>query len=392
LAGDLPGGTLDGKVTVFTRNAPATGSRYVLIAPDGSERDLGEGSDGATWDTSTSENGQYRVELRDQQGQVLTSRSYVVYNGRAEPEQVVGAVLVGVGIMGAGFLLSAVFGVLTEGAKAVGEDKFRERTKKHRVTAWLARIPTIPSLLIGVPTFIVFFTLDGMDVLDWDSYVERLPYVAVAAAFVFATAYSLEILLNVASGAKSRFQLLLTGAIALVTSTLLFRTAFGYPGFVEEDEVEGGLPRRVEGLRSVALLSAILFLAVPFFLVLLYGPFRLGETGMAIAMSLLATSSLPFKPVPGANIWHWNKAASLLAIASTFGLLVAFELGLVPLGAIAVAGLVGLGVFLYLYRWLRTRLPGVPTQPATELPVDAPAAAAADAPVGTQADVPSPTA
>jgi hypothetical protein len=187
---------------------------------------------------------------------------------------------------------------------------------------------------------------------------------------VFASAYSLEILLNSASGAHSRFQLLLTGAVALIGSTLLFRTAFGYPGFVEEEEVEGGLPARVEGLRSIALLCVILFLALPFFLILAFGSFQLGETGMAIVMSLLATSSLPFRPVPGANIWRWNKAASLLAIVATFGTLVAFELGLVPLGALAVAGLVGLGVFLAVYRWLRVR--GRAARDASDMLTDVP--------------------
>lgn len=354
--------SVDGRVVFVGRDVDTSGVRYVLVGPDGSETVLG-GNESASWDSSTASNGRYRVEMRDGDGQVLASQGFLVVNPSSTPEEVAGAVLVGAGVMVGGFLLTTAFGAVTEGAKAVSEDKFRERTKRMRLTAWTSHLSTVPSLAIGIPLFVLFFTLDGMEALDLQAYLARLPSVAAAAAIVFTCAYSMEILLNIASGARSRFQLLVTGAIALVASSLLFRNAFGYPGFVEEDEGPDGIPVHVAGWRSIALYGAILALTVPFFLVMLWGWYGLGEAGVAIALGLLATSSLPFKPVPGANVWQWNKPVSVLAIAGTFGLLVAYELAYVSPAQVAFGGVLALLAFVGLYVWIRRQPKGLAVPP-----------------------------
>lgn len=361
----LPGSDLGGLVHIGLEGA-SDAATFVAVAQDGTETDLGA-APAAEWDTSAMDNGVYRLEARRSDGSVLASSTVVVFNARVPVEAAVAAMLVGAGVMVAGFALSLFLGAAQEAAVTVAEDKFRERTKRLRFTQWVKSLGTTPSLLVGAPLLAAFFAFDGLDRLDVGAYLERLPLVLAAAIPLFLLAYFLELLINRASGARSEFHLLPTGALAMAASSLLFRMTFGYPGFVEEEEGARQPSRRALGLRSLALLGVLLALFVPFALLGHLWRFDLGEEGMAIALTILATSSLPFQPVPGAAIWAWNKAVSIAALASTFGLLLLFQVAWVPLSWIAAAGVlgaVGYGVALLSFlRPLRSR-PEAPPMPS----------------------------
>lgn len=345
-------GDLGGIVDIGLEDSGVTEWTLFAVHEDGTVTEIGPGPD-PRWDTSQWDNGVYRLEARDAQGNVIASRSVMVFNARVTPTEALGSIAVGTGVMVLGFVLSQALGAGQEAVMTVAEDKFRERTKKLRWSQRLKRVPTLTSLLIAVPLLAVFFAFDGLERLDFGAYLSRLPIVIAAAIPLFLVAYLLELVLNRSSGARSEFHLLPTGALAMAFSSLVFRTTFGYPGFVEETEGDRAITRRALGLRSLALLGALLFLFAPFLLLGRFWWFALGEQGMIIALTILATSSLPFQPVPGANIWAWNKAVSLLCTLSSFALLIAFQLALVPLLWLAVAGLVGAlgyGVAVVMFR------------------------------------------
>ncbi|HVL47773.1 MAG TPA: fibronectin type III domain-containing protein [Candidatus Thermoplasmatota archaeon] len=354
------------------KNVPRT--IIVLIGPDGREHVLARGSGETRWNTTGYENGYYRVETREENpdGSTTTvaSARVLVFNPRASPLETAAAMATGVAAAmissaalsaGAGGTMSTLssvagarmfdfLGFLREGAAAIGEDKLRDRTKfiGHRGKRSLANLRSLTAGLIAVVVFALFFTWEAVEGWDFDQYFEGLPVVGGAAVVFFAMAWSSEILLAQLSGARTKFKLLVSGTIALAFSSTLLRSAFGYAGFIEKDERgdDSALAqRRLAAFRSIAVYGAVASTTVIFHYVGLWWSFDFAEAGIAIALTTLATSSMPFRPLPGQEVWAWSKPMAIACCAGAFALYFLYNVALIDPGVVMLIGLLGGALF-----------------------------------------------
>ncbi|HEV8361380.1 MAG TPA: hypothetical protein VGR28_13095, partial [Candidatus Thermoplasmatota archaeon] len=111
------------------------------------------------------------------------------------------------------------------------------------------------------------------------------------------------------------------------------------------------------GIRALGTLGALSALAIPFVVLANAWRFDIGEAGINIAVTVLATSALPFSPLPGNGVWRWSKLWSLLCVVVTFVLYFGYQLALMPLSVITALGLVGAVGYVAVYLWLHRARP-----------------------------------
>lgn len=340
----------------------------VLIHPNGTEEVLATGASNADWNTTAYENGYYMVEVRERSssGEVVTvaSTRVLVENPRAEIVAAVAAVATGAAISaGAGMLAARsfdIFALLKSAGAAAGEaggdlageaveDKLRTRTAAVAAVDWRYRSAL---LLLLAGAMLAFFKVFA----DRDSILLALPF-AFLAAFVYTVGdYSAEWALARASGAQTRFRIWTPGAISLALSSIIFRSPFGYPGYVSETDVttDGdrvGVRRRA-GLRALAFMGAGIGLTLPFLLVGSIWRWDLAEFGVGIALMMTAAGSMPFSPMPGKDVWAWSKPAWATVFAALVVLYVTWQIAILPMWLLIGLALAGAAGFVVALRWL----------------------------------------
>lgn len=360
---------IDGNVTLRVDNAPNPGETYiVVISPNGTEIFVAEGSS-ASWDTTDVPDGTYTVETRERQSDgssnVLASRKVVVFHARATPLEATAAVATGVAIATATSAAASSFSAASSNVVAArvfsffdmiknyaanfGEDRLRERTK-HYGRRHLA-LGSLWAGAIAITVLAAFFTLADIEGWDWGAYFAHLPLIAGATIVFFSIAYGGEVLLSAHTGARADFRLLLSGGIALVISSVFLRNPFGYAGYVEKDEAgdDDRLPqRRLGGLRVFGIYGLYLAATLPFLAIGLYWPghFDVLESGLDIAITILATSTMPLRPLPGYEIWIWRKDLAIGFTILGFVLYFAYQLAWMSPLWFQLLGVIGLAAFI----------------------------------------------
>lgn len=338
----------------------------VVVHPNGTEEVLVEGATEASWNTSSYENGYYTVEVRERSpsGEMTTlaSARVLVENPRAAAVSAVAAIATGAVVSaGAGMLASrgidvgiilkqALFDASGEAVTRTAEAKALQRTAALARVDWQRRSLL---LLLFAAALLGFF----QSWADRDDVLLALP-VAFAAAFLYTLGdYGAEWALARASGAQTRFRLWIPGAASLALSSLLFRSPFGYPGYVSEADLaeahEGAQDlRRRAALRALAFMGAGLALTIPFLLVGIWWRWEIAEYGASVALMMGAASAMPFRPMPGRDVWQWSRFAWLAAFALLVAMHLLWQLALLPMGVLVAMGLVGGAAFVAALRGL----------------------------------------
>lgn len=210
-------------------------------------------------------------------------------------------------------------------------------------------------LLLAAAALLAFFKAFG----DRGELVLALP-LAFAVAFTYTAGdYLAEWSLARATGATARFRLWLPGAASLVISSVFFRSAFGYPGYLSELDASRTARaadlRRLAGLRAGAFLAAGVALALPFLLAGALWRWDVAEHGVGVALMMGAAAAMPFSPMPGRDLWQWRRVAWLAAFAALAAMYVLWQLAMLPVAVVAGAG--ALGGALYVAALLRLRKP-----------------------------------
>lgn len=346
-------------VTVLNVDDPSR-TRLVLVAPDGSERTLASGTATAGWDTTDAENGYYRVEARERRDDgsevTLASSRVLVVNPRASPAEAAAAVATGVLVGAAASSLSSVvggalggrgfdvLGFFQEAATDVGQDRLRDRTKDVAALDRRIRVRSLAAAGITVVLIGIFFTFTAFDGWNFAGYFRLLPVFGGAALAFGVAKYGAEFLLARYTGAKGRFRLWAPGAISLAVTSIVFRSPFGYPGYVDEDEIgddAARAQRRVAGVRALAFLGLSAAFALPFLVAGEVWRFDFAEAGLTLALTAFATSALPFRPLPGSDVWAWSKLAWVAPAVVGIGLYFLFQLGILPGWGVVAVGVAG---------------------------------------------------
>jgi hypothetical protein len=327
----------------------------VVVHPNGTEEVLAEGATEARWNTSTYENGYYTVEVRERSSSgemtTLASTRVLVANPRAEALSAAAAVATGAAVSaGAGMLAARGFDITMilkqaafeaggEAATRAAEEKALARTAAVARVDWRRRSLV---LLLAAAGILGFFKAYA----DRDDVLLALP-IAFAAAFLYTVGdYGAEWALSRASGAHTRFRLWIPGAVSLALSSLLFRAPFGYPGYVSETDLaqahEGARDlRRRAAVRALAFMGAGLALTLPFLLVGALWRWDVAEYGASVALMMGAASAMPFRPMPGRDVWQWSRGAWFAAFALLVALYLLWQVALLPMGALVALGLAG---------------------------------------------------
>lgn len=337
---------------VRLRAAGVTGSdgaAFVVVDQDGGRRAL-DGRGEASWDTTGSDNGRYTVEARDGDV-VLASREVVVENPRATITETAGAVVAGAATLGVMSASASAFGgrfdllsYVGDAAQNLGEDVARRKTAE---VAALDRKRKYRSLLLaGVALVLNGLMFAYAEIRPWDLalFVAALPFFGGAAFLYATTRYVSEAEAARATGATVHFRIWVPGAISMLVSTLLFRAPFGYPGFLRKNEpiaADETTRKRAAGLRATASLGIYLAVTVPFALMGLWWRYDFAEIGITMALAAFGSAVLPFQPLPGGNVWRWNKLFSVGIIVSGLALYFLYQLALLPLMGVLAVGLAG---------------------------------------------------
>lgn len=310
---------------------------------------------------------------------LLLKQPVLVMHPLASLETTAASVATGIGVIGAMALIAntivsrggMIVGTATKEAMiAVGEDRLRSRAIQQAMggkaaggatagasakvgalgKAWIAFILSV--ILLGI-----FFALEGAEALNLGEFLAVLPIIGACATFFFAGQFSFEYLAARVSGTTARFRFLWPGAISLALSTLIFRVAFGYPGYVDEDDDEDNrVIRGMKGVRALGVFGAMLAVSALFVPAGRYFDYAFFEEGLGVAMVAISTASLPFAPLPGADVWKWRPFVSLGTIAGSLFLFFGYTLALIPPYMYIVMGLIGFGYYLVVLYWLRLRL------------------------------------
>lgn len=350
---DAAGEPLDraaGVVRLRAEGAPGSeAATFALVDADGGRSPIpGEGE--ATWDTTGRDNGRYTVEARSGDV-VLASREIVVENPRATVVQAAGAVAAGAATVGLMSFGASAFGgrfdllsYLGDAAQNLGEDVARKRTAE---VAALDRRRTYRSLVLaGVAMLLNAFMFAYAEVQPWDLlvFLAALPFFAAVALLYASTRYMSEREAARATGAAVHFRIWVPGTLSLIVSTFVFKAPFGYPGFLRKNEPVAGdaaQRRRAAGLRALASLGIYLAVTVPFAMAGLWWRYDFAEIGATMAFAAFGSAVLPFQPLPGGNVWRWNKPLSIALAVAGAALYFAYQLALLPMLGVLAVGLVG---------------------------------------------------
>ena len=352
-----------------------------------------------TWDTTGFADGYYVVEARRAnappgEGELgvqsshevtLASARVLVRNPNAAPAEVVGAAIGAILLAGAvqaglsaaasgGAASSAsavtggfdAFGFAQEVAIDAGEDKLRDKTRERdRRRRARSIVAAGASLAILAPLW-AFSETEGWSLTAW---LPLLPIVGAAAVLVIGMKYASESAIAYATGARPRVRVWLAGAAALAFSAVVFRNPFGYPAYVDEEgESEARSTWRMQGLRGVATIAGAAAFMIPFLLVSTVLPWSFVGIGLFIAATNLTTTAMPFGPLPGRDVWRWNKALAVVMALAAFALYVGFASALAPMWALWLAALAGGATYaVALVRFRRTL--GRATRVPVEVPV-----------------------
>lgn len=328
------------------------GSDLAIFAVDENERAvLLANGDSATWSTTDEDNGWYTIEAR-RGGVAVASARVLVENPRATPQAAAAAVVAGaavtsvmsLGVSGLGGRGFDWLGFLGDSAENVAEDVSRKKTAD---LAALDRRRRVRSLLaLGVAMLVNALAFSYAEVEPWDKvlFVAALPVVAGASVAYAVMRFGGEYALAHTTEARTRFRLWVPGLLALLVSAIAFRSPFGYPGYLRKEEPTRRDPvarRRASGLRSLASLGV--FLTVPLAFVMI-APWRfdVAEFGIAMALAAFASGAMPVRPLPGGNVWAWNKPVAVAVLAAGVAVYFAYQVAVLPLGGLAILSFLAL--------------------------------------------------
>lgn len=363
--------TIQGPAVIVFQGPVQADDRVVLVHPDGEREELAQGQDETTWDPGEEE-GIFRVQLeRERQGsfEVIAERTFEVRQP-GEPKDVAAAAAIGAAFSAVASVVGGVLAgqsavvvqVAQESLIGLGESKMKDAEERRKAGRGKARksrqqVRRVVLISIAFTVFLmaVFFTFEEMDATNLTEFLAKLPLVAPIAGGFALLAFGAEWLLALATGTVARFKLLVSGAITLVLSATIFRTAFGFPGYIDEDVAEDEeLPAHVEGWRGIAAMCAFPAALLPF-VVIGWWHYEVVGVAMNVGLAGLAAVAMPFRPMPGNDVWRWNKLASLGMWAGAFVLFFGFELGFMSLREFFITGLLGLAVLLATASWLFVR-------------------------------------
>ncbi len=387
-ADELMLGEVEGLVEVAYGN-PGEDVVFYLIDASLQASRLGVGTP-LQWNTSQVDNGIYTVQVLSlaptngtklqQNGGMLAMATVTVRNEPISPEAAVGVAASG-GVLAIMLSLGGQLG--KEVAIAVGEDMLRNKLdavagQSRKVTRWqrflvradavfsaigrfLARFRPRDAFFLAILVATSFFTFELVDEWTWGELRSSLLTIGVAAGVFIAVATLMEMGLGRVTGANPRFKLYGPGMFTLAFTAIVLRTGFGYPGFVDEDDGDHHTQRgraAMEAFRAMALLASIM---ATFTIFVLLGILNFGilEQGLEMAAGGLAAMALPIKPLPGRDIWRYNKPLSIgvaLVGIVLFVLLQAAVVGLPVVAAIGVIGFLTYLVALFTLRLQTTKL------------------------------------
>ncbi len=404
---------LDGEIkgTVMIRyegNVDASEVRFVLWDAEGKATILAAGVKELAFDSDLIPNGPYILQVErmgpaggsgvtpQQAGFTqLEAQTVIVRNPLSSTPEIMGAIISGTVLAaGAGFLASRSTALLELGREsllAVGEDTLKEGTERlsrkarrhseasvRRLARWLGqtidwisgqlhRATSLGATAATLVALTLFFTVEGMEPDTWQAFTATLPVVGIAAVIFGLGAIGLEIGLARAGGAGTKVRIYGPGLLSLAFSAVVFRSAFGYPSYVDELDAQGesdDLADHVEGLRALALITSVL-IGFLVFVVLGFWNFALMEEGLLLTVAGLAGAALPVKPLPGYDLWGWKRwvaVTTFLAAAALFIGIHSAALSLTWVFAIGSVGVVAYGVAVgWLIHWRKQRTAGQAT-------------------------------
>lgn len=385
--------------------------KFYAVSANGTQTELGSGASGATWDTTQSPDGYYTVEAREQRddGSTVTiaSANVRVWNNVLTTAQAVAGAAAGVGTVVLTTLAantitntatSAATSTMTSmGSNAAsnvvststgsqgfsltqyikdlftdaGSDALRDKTKNVADVERKRRIRSTVAVVTTVLLIAVFYSLAEASAWTWSSFLATLPFVGAASIVLALQKYGSESFIDIMSGARVRFRLWVAGVLSLLLSTLVFRSPFGYPGYVDNGEEHTEEQKRFAGHRALAILAVTSAWSLPFIVAAHLGFYQFGSVGIAMAISALATAAIPFGPLAGKEVWRWNKLASLGVAFSSLALYITYEIGILPDVLLATIGVIGLTAYalttLRYHRMGKNRPHSVPV--STPVPV-----------------------
>lgn len=357
--------------------------RFVLWADDGTHIVLATGVSTFSWDSSTVGNGVYTLQVEQRGpdgfrplqagGDVLATRAILIRNPVSATADAVAAAAAGTAFAGAAAALASRIGVVAElvkeGSVAYGEDRLKESTDKRggkvrglaRVTtaigAVLAKVRDFWAVAATVALLTVFFSIEGMEQDTLRGFLDALPVVGLAAVVFGLGALGLESVLAHASKARASVRMYGPGILSLIVSSVVFRSAFGYPSYVDEVDESGRsdeLPDHIEGLRALFLILSIL-IAFPLFALGGLWNFDLMEEGFVVTVAGLAGAAMPIKPLPGYDLWKWNKAVAMTVFAAGIGIFVGVHTAFIPVLWLFGIGLAATAAYLGGLVWLKAQ-------------------------------------
>lgn len=352
------------RVAVLNVSDPS-GVSILLEHPDGQVEELGTG-DEATWRTDTYPNGYYEIQAVEQDGgdqaTTLASTTYLVENARSSLAEALLAVAVGVFaiaavqaiVAGTGWLARLLAYVGKVVRRALGIE-YRERTKP--LATLRARIVREGgAALLAAAVLALAATLAGVE--DWlpEALIAHLPTLGAAAVVFSLVWYGGDWLIARGTGQSPRYVLLGSGLLSIAVTTLLLRSPFGTPGYVEkrsspaDEEIDQTAFLAQRTLADLGLIGSAALVFLPAMRSWSYG---FGETGLLLVAMTIATGAVPIPPLPNHQVFAWNRLAGAAIFATGVGLYVGWQLALVPdslLVAIGLAGLAAVGWFISRYR------------------------------------------
>jgi hypothetical protein len=310
------------------------------------------------WDTRDLTNGAYRLSVV---GDRSLSLEVAVQNPRLDAGTTAAVVGTTTAVaVGASTITSSVASRVTVATVQVAKSSLLALGEEHlaaRTSAKRHRVSSLWALAITLAMIFLFFAFEGLARLAWRDYLGALPVIGGVSVIFVALAFGAEALLARAGRAKSKVRLLLSGGVSLIVSSIAFRTPFGYPGYVEEqddldkdgtDDIAAG----VEALRAMASLLVLLGLLIPFLLVGRWVP-AVADQAMEMAIVTIATGALPLSPMPGHDIWRWRKSVAIAFVLGAYTLYFGYQLAFNPPGLISVLGWTGLALYAFTAAWLR---------------------------------------